>query len=84
MPHEPDVTQTMAHAEALIEEALRSVERSGSLRQALQQQRETELRRFARAQVSLANQRPALPAEEIASDPATVLARRVRRRRVIV
>jgi hypothetical protein len=94
-----DASSLIKEAQALIEQARRSLEGSAGFFRAhaqaagqapaqLKQRRDEaqaeNLRRFVCEQVNLAQQQPVLPSPEVESDAMTQFARRVRRRRVIV
>jgi hypothetical protein len=89
-----DIESLLAQANALVEQAQVDLgaglsfrrEHAAEFRLLAQAARrgEEELRRIVAENVSLANQRPVLPAAPVMVDSSTVFARRVRRRRLIV
>jgi hypothetical protein len=89
-----DIESLLAQANALVEQAQVDLgaglsfrrEHAAEFRLLAQAARrgEEELRRIVAEKISLANQQQALPATQVVVDAATVFARRVRRRRVMV
>lgn len=80
MPTTPNTAQTMADAEAMIARARQGLADA----EGLTQRHSSTLRSQVREQLQQAQLQPVLPGTDIAIDPATVFARQVRRRRVLV
>lgn len=76
----PDTAQTMANAEAMIAKARQSLAQS----EALTRRNAGTLHSQVLDQLQQAQLQPVLPGTDVPADPATVFARQVRRRRVLV